>query len=84
MADEASDSREAKIRLDQLRQDLWSDKPKQPLNQAFRKLMAVQQLEQCWVEDLIEGVVSDLGEVCLQTKEELLFATPTELLEQLV
>ena len=45
--------------------------------------MADQQLEQCWVEDLIEGVVSDLGEVCLQTKEEP-FATPTELLEQLV
>ncbi|MGA1711426.1 MAG: phytoene desaturase family protein [bacterium] len=72
LADEASDPREAKIRLDQLRQDLWSDKPKQPLNQAFRQLMADQQLEQCWVEDLIEGVLSDLGEVCLQTQEELI------------
>ncbi len=39
LADEASDSREAKTRLDQLRQDLWSEKPKQPLNQAFRKLI---------------------------------------------
>jgi len=34
--------------------------------------MADQQLEQCWVEDLIEGVLSDLGEVCLQTQEELI------------
>ncbi|MAH63874.1 MAG: phytoene synthase [SAR324 cluster bacterium] len=72
LVDEASDSREAKTQLDELRQDLWSVKPKQFLNQAFCELIEDQQLEQCWVEDLIKGVLSDLGEVCLQTKEELL------------
>jgi phytoene desaturase len=72
LADEASDSAEAKTCLNQLRQDLWSNQPEQPLNKMFRELMERQQLEQRWVESLIDGVLSDLGKVRLQTKEELL------------
>lgn len=72
LADESPNSRVARVELHALREDLWSAAPRLPLNQAFRQLMERHQLSRAWADELIEGVLTDLDPVALQTPADLL------------
>ncbi len=72
LADEATDPAQARAALQALQADLWSASPQQPLNAAFHPLTERTALQRPWVDDLIQGALSDLEPVRLQTRADLL------------
>ncbi len=71
-ADEAMDGHRARFELERLRKELHGEAPARPLIEAFLDVSTRRKLDIRYADELIEGVLSDLGSVVFQTDEELL------------
>ena len=71
-ADEAITLLAAERGLHYLRQELRRERPARPLVEAFLQMAARRDLDLAYVFELIDGVESDLGEVCFESDADLL------------
>lgn len=71
-ADEAENTALARVELDAIRLELSGDSPPRPLVAAFLEVASRTRMDLRYADELIEGVLSDLGNVRFQTDAELL------------
>ncbi|RAL22998.1 hypothetical protein DL240_08900 [Lujinxingia litoralis] len=71
-ADEAATPQQARRGLDELRRELRGEHAPRPLITSFLEMARRRDLDLAYVFELIEGVESDLGEVCVASDAELL------------
>ena len=71
-ADEATDLDQARVLLEQVRAELRRDQTPRPLVEAFLEVADRTRMDVRYAEELIEGVLSDLGTVAFADDQELL------------
>lgn len=71
-ADEAEDADIARTELKEIQLELSGAQPARPLVAAFLEVADRTKMKLSYADELIEGVLSDLGNVCFQTDAQLL------------